>query len=369
MRVKSVFSMMFVLLFIMVGFAFACEGPNCLNSASMNVTGNYFGWAPSSDWDSSANWSNDTASAFAGGGVGGQVITQASAAPTLERVLVGYEVGYYGSDCHKGKCEGYWEQHITGRIDWREMPYQQNGWDYLGIHKRYEAIYRTQLVNHTASQNGGIFAHSDSFADSFVFDFGLTSIAGGFAMFDGITFGYGTADGICGNNESVEGNLSLNGYVGQQNMAKEVGYRDGQFVTAGNFSEATFSATKSFSDEGQGHAAAGDTLVGGAVTSGFSTATINPGRSLEATTVTNTSFYTNGVGTAMLNGAGGVNGVVATQGAYAGGTSTFGYNGTGTQASGNASMNANVHSTGNSSTVMVTGHSSSSVMANGQQPR
>lgn len=94
------------------------------------------------------------------------------------------------------------------------------------------------------SANG--YADVDAYANNW--DTGLSSGAYAEASFNGRTEGFGAAAGGFGGAASVDVNSSFTGYVFQQQWTQEVGYRDGQGISAYNDSTASFTGVRNDSD-------------------------------------------------------------------------------------------------------------------------
>lgn len=296
-----------------------CDGGGTDYGNPSTATGYYYGNAPS--YDESNSYSgypgafNDDAHSSAQGSSGGNVSTSASAKGTHPEI-----VGWY--------------------------------WWY--------PIYIE--VPNEAYEEGGLEAQSNSNAWSYTNDyFSNTSCAGAGASFQGDAETYGLAIGPYGDREVVQGTVYVGGIVQQYHNANEAGYPSGSWVGGGNSSLAEFYASDYDYESGHGYVFDTNSIFGGAYTEGHTYVTgdfYGAYRSIEARTWNEAGTYaSHPMEYSRVTGNGGVGGAIINGNTYAGGQSTFQYQG-GTYGTGNAALNANIVNYGNSSHVTVSGSSS-----------
>jgi len=72
---------------------------------------------------------------------------------------------YEGNECLEGRCYGYWERNSDGLVDERTMPYNQQGWTFLGSSRtHYHEYERVVLMNSNAA--AGVSAGISVFGNS-----------------------------------------------------------------------------------------------------------------------------------------------------------------------------------------------------------
>jgi len=331
---KKLFIAFIMITLIAVGSVMACPGGNCPpGEGPLTATGYYYGEAPSNDNSNSYSGYpgayNDDAHSSARGYAGGDVSTYANAA--------GQSLQYVGTS---------WV-HICCGI-WIPVP-------------RYD------LIDNPADQSGGMNATSHSDAWSYTNDhYSRTSRAGAGASFYGEADTWGIASGKCGNREVVQGTVYVGGMVSQYHNAMEEGYPSGSWVGGGNGSMGEFYASDYDYESGRGYVRDINWINGGANVEGHTMVTgdfYGSHRSISARTYTEANtFASHGMQYSIVQGSGGVGGVIARGGTYAGGASNFSFVG-GTHGSGNATLNADIGVHNDRSHVSVSG--SSHATANG----
>jgi hypothetical protein len=217
-----------------------------------------------------------------------------------------------------------------------------------------------------ASQYGELFGHVDPFAVTWAYDFGHTSVAGGFAVVHTYTDSYGSAFGLSGNREWVSSDLNVSGTVYQNNFAGETGYYAGG-ISGGNESGASFYGSDYDFDSGRGYASDYNFVEGGASTYGETYVTIDPygsHRSIHGNTFNTANVEENRfLNYSHVYGNGGLGGMIQSRnGSWAGGVVDFSYNG-----SNNGMGQAVLDATVTNGTINVSGSSSSSVQSSSSQ--
>ena len=186
---------------------------------------------------------------------------------------------------------------------------------------------------------------------------GYTSSAGAGATAGGKAYFSGEAFGVKGCDEWIQGTLWIGGEVSQNNRAGETDYPDGQFVDGGNGSYAFGLVEETYNVSGQSYNLLGWEFGGAELTTqiknknavstqGTTFVTIDPydsNRSFFGTTQNSASvnFGQLNLVDSLVNGGGGVAGMVNNGGSYAIGQATFDYSGA-TQGSGNATISGSV---------------------------
>ena len=212
-------------------------------------------------------------------------------------------------------------------------------------------------VPNPADVDGEAYAKGKAKTWAFALDLGNTSTAFAGAYAGGKANVFVDAFGVDGCPEIANATLWLGGNVYQSNSSFEE-RSNGQFVSAGNWSEASGMASKELSDVGQSYNILGIQFGGANVegsikeyhfaeVQGSSLVTINPAKSLFGYSQSSASLNP---GSLTLNpgsyvaGGGGTGGQLNNgNGSYVGGVATFSYNGV-TQGSGNASVTATMTS-------------------------
>jgi len=363
-------------------FATTCGGqdePACgKNIADTSPVAN---GASSDDSDASTGL-NDNANSFAFGSAGGTLTVHADAGydkePIFEEVHVSntwekeeagryINVGNYNGDYYKWGSD-YYEcslgsmfcryDKVPGEVKEQDFPInaKPEGWTFVRANTEIQQT-GWNYIPKPADAYGTILGYSESKAWSWAKDYGLTSKAGAGAKFEGFAISGALALGVEGCEETIVSDLFVGGTVAQANNAGEIGYNAGG-VSGGNQSSANFYATDTNSVSGDGYAYDGNYISGSAITKGDTKVSIDPTgnfRSISAKTSNFASIETSGVlQSSNVQGTGAVGGVISNGLSFAGGTSSFSYNGS-TFGTGNATLNSSVVTGPNSTTVISTG--------------
>jgi hypothetical protein len=184
---KSLFVALFAALLMVAAPAMAedCNGGDCYQVDASADPGSYIG----------GYLMNTASTPFAGGGALGfnAAVTANSAAygeDTYERVKVGYD--YYGENCGRRGCTGYFAQKENGQIKWK-FNYSGKGYEYLGAHR--SPIYETHVIPGEGEAYASTFptlsiaVDFDKFVSDELMTLGVTSVAtlniDGFAWAEG----------------------------------------------------------------------------------------------------------------------------------------------------------------------------------------
>lgn len=356
---KKIFALIFAVAMIFASSSvFACNGPGeprCTEGTQTATSYVQFQAVSSDISNSTSLWGhgNDGASAGGAGAAGGSVTNYANAADTTKVVYFG-EIRLPKSGPGDWLI-GYWQQsNHPSMIDWRMMPSNQNGWDYLGSHK--EAI----VIPGTAETDAYGKAFSKTTAFTYAVDFGTTSMAGSLVKTEGWALAKGSAEGLGGCPETSTSSVYLTGSIGQNNWAEESGYAGGSFVQGGNGSSASFYGVNSNSDSGNGSANSSAFIAGNAVTGGSTIVSIDATGSTRSINACTVNFANVNVNAQQLNsaviGSGMVGGVIQNGSVFAGGNAAFQYAGA-NNGFGSASLAATITTGMNSSTASVSAHS------------
>ncbi len=219
-----------------------------------------------------------------------------------------------------------------------------------------------------AYETGGLTGMDESSAKTDVNDSGYTSAAEASAATNGHIIGGGLALGLCGDRETVVTNLSVSGNVAQETWVNEIGYPNGSGIGAQQMSNGYFMNESSDYASGRGLAIGADCLSGGISTQGSSIVTINPGVSISGYAQNSVTTNAKNLVASNVSGSGMVSGIITNGNSFAGGTTTFSYNG-GVSGSGNASLNGNISTTGNMTVISVHGSSQATVNGSIGDPR
>jgi hypothetical protein len=320
---KKLFSLMIVCLFSLVlsfGSAFACQ--NCDQPGEAQAIGSYDVEAWASDY--SYDYSYDGRGGVSTGAVG--------------TVMTGGVMDTYAHSV------GSWERIFCWRF----------------------------YVPAFAYQTGLITAGSEVDTWTWIKNKPFKTSAGAGAKFeDGYVFMSGLAIGNEGNFEQINSRVKFGGDLNQYNQI--IRYDEGSVISAENTSGLIFRAympTQYSSGDGKVVHFNGTTYTPDAITVGRSSVSVDPfgatrsitGHTENMTRVSFSPCYRPETLTSSVYGYGGVQGIIYNGGTYAGGSSSFGYNGY-TQGAGEANFRATVSNVGNTATA--TAMCSSWATANG----
>lgn len=315
-----------------------------------------------SDATSIGGYGNDWAVAGGSGGAGGMVQNYANSETKI--VYGNWQWGFHGGQ--DGDPGWYIKQHggpQIGRIKYfsngHPQPQSRNEWIFLGSELGWyrEILYTIPAY---AEQGAEGNAFNTTHSCTYAWDFGRTSMAGAFSETVGWASASGWAEGNRGYPEMSLSKVWVGGSVFQEHYAAETGYSDGSFVEGGNYSGASFYGESADFDMGFGSAGTSVCIFGQAFTGGNTYVTIDPygsNRSIDAYTSNYSGVRTcAGSMESSVVGEGFVNGLIQKGSVYAGGASTFGYNGA-NNGFGAASLNASITVNQHSSTASASSYS------------
>jgi len=280
----------------------------------------------------------------------------------------GNDFGYAGGDSMIG---GEMETYADAEGKSRQLVHDDRYPDWMW--------WKVKIVEtpNAAFEQGLIYGTSKTKAWSWAHDSGLTSKAGaGIKADNGFIIGEGLATGKSGEKEFVSDRIVFGASFYQENGANEIGYLSGG-IGAYNQSGLDYFAVSPW-DMNEHSTIAINTLYSNytpdVITKGKSEVTIQPygdNRSFKGATENMTNIAFNGCHAPEVNmqnarvfGNGIVSGGIQNGNAYAGGTTTFNYNGY-TAGNGSANLVGNVTVTPHATSAFVSGSSRS--VANGAE--